>query len=142
MTSKRTGEQLEMPGLGLWSGKMSPEHCQATAERTSKPSCRKSSGLREVTPLYLDLRKSGVVPGLSWEMGGALLGEFTTRSFGESPSVVVESRLSQILEVNPPPQYCLSAKACEGILRRAARRGKELPPELKEALEKQLTYTT
>lgn len=31
----------------------------------------------------------------------------------------------------------LSAKACEGILRRAERRGKELPPMLKTALEQQ-----
>lgn len=31
----------------------------------------------------------------------------------------------------------LSAKACEGILRRAERHGKELPPMLKTALEQQ-----
>ncbi len=35
-------------------------------------------------------------------------------------------------------KYYLSAKACEGILRRAERRGKELPPMLKEALEQQI----
>ena len=58
-------------------------------------------------------------------------------SFGESPSVVVESRLSQILEDSPLPKYCLSAKACQGILNRANKRGKELPPELKAALEYQ-----
>ena len=50
-------------------------------------------------------------------------------SFGESPKDVVESHLSQILEDNPPSKYCLSAKACQGILNRANRRGKSLPPD-------------
>jgi hypothetical protein len=34
-----------------------------------------------------------------------------------------------------PQRFFLSAKACAGILRRAERRGKALPPMLKEALE-------
>lgn len=55
-------------------------------------------------------------------------------SFGESPNVAVESHLSQILEDTPHPKYCLSDKACLGILTRARRRGKQLPPILEEAL--------
>ena len=66
--------------------------------------------------------------------GGALLGDFTMLSFGESPSVAVESHLSQILEERALPKYYLSAKACQGILNRAAKRGKELPDLLKTAL--------
>jgi hypothetical protein len=58
-------------------------------------------------------------------------------SFGEYPSVDAESHLSQILEASPHPKYSLSEKACQGIIRRAERRGKELPPILREALEKQ-----
>ena len=57
---------------------------------------------------------------------------------GESPSVAVESTLSQILVVNAPEKYYLSARACEGILRRAERRGKKLPELLKLALEQQM----
>ena len=53
---------------------------------------------------------------------------------GECPNVAVESRLSQILEAAPLLKYCLSAKACLGILRRAERRGKDLPEKLKTAL--------
>jgi hypothetical protein len=41
------------------------------------------------------------------------------------------------LEAQAPAKYSLSKKACEGILRRAAKRGKTLPPMLKEALESQ-----
>jgi hypothetical protein len=57
---------------------------------------------------------------------------------GESPSVAVASTLSSILEANAPEKYYLSAKACEGILRRAERRGKQLPPMLKTALEQMI----
>ena len=45
------------------------------------------------------------------------------------------STLSQILVPNAPEKYYLSRTACEGILRRAAKRGKELPKMLKDALE-------
>lgn len=61
-----------------------------------------------------------------------------TLNTGEYPSAEKESTLLQILEDNVPEKYYLSAKACEGILRRAERRGKELPLILKEALEQQI----
>ena len=44
------------------------------------------------------------------------------------------SSLSEVLEMNAPDKYSLSAKACRGILRRAEKRGKELPDMLREAL--------
>jgi hypothetical protein len=46
----------------------------------------------------------------------------------------VESTLSQILQENVPTKYYLSARACQGILNRAERRGKKLPQMLEEAL--------
>ncbi len=95
--------------------------------------------------MFLDLRTgNGGQPDASWETDGASLGEYSMPSFGESPKDAVESHLSQILEEAPHPKYCLSAKACRGILRRAQNRGKELPEMLKRALEEQsgLTDTT
>ena len=71
---------------------------------------------------------------MKWEDDGAWLGECMTRNTGESPNAAVESRLSQILEVTPQEKYSLSAKACQGILRRAERRGKDLPDLLKTVL--------
>jgi hypothetical protein len=53
----------------------------------------------------------------------------------EAPCEEIPSHLSDILEENPDPKYTLSAKACMGILTRANRRGKKLPPMLQEALE-------
>jgi len=72
------------------------------------------------------------------ETDGRLLTELSMLNTGECPSVAVGSTLSQILEANAPEKYYLSAKACEGILRRAERRGKQLPKMLKEALEQMI----
>ena len=69
-----------------------------------------------------------------WEMNSAWLGECWTLNTGVSPNAVVASSLSQILQGCVPPKYYLSKTACLGILRRAEARGKELPPQLKEAL--------
>ena len=44
-------------------------------------------------------------------------------------------RLFEILEPTSPKKYFLSPKACAGILRRAARRGKALPTILHHALQ-------
>ena len=130
--------QMSIFDLGIWSGKTSPEPLVRTKAKTFEWCLKKLQELRIKPPLYLDLRKgNGQTAEPSWEMGGALLGEYMTRSFGECPRDVKESRLSQILEETPHPKYCLSAKACQGILRRAEKRGKELPPMLKEALERQ-----
>ncbi len=68
---------------------------------------------------------------------GVLRGAYSTRSFSECPSVVVESHLSQILQASAPQKYYLSARACQGILRWAATRGKKLLDVLRIALEKQ-----
>jgi len=62
--------------------------------------------------------------------------EFLTLSTSQSPSAAVESSLSDILETGDVPQrYFLSAIACQGILGRAKKRGKTLPPVLAAALE-------
>ena len=51
----------------------------------------------------------------------------------------IRSCLSAILETDQSKteRYKLSARACQGILNRAQRRGKELPEELKLALLRQ-----
>ena len=74
---------------------------------------------------------------MKWEDDGAWLGECMTRNTGESPNAAAVSRLSQILEETPQEKYSLSAKACQGILRRAERRGKDLPEMLKQVLIQQ-----
>ena len=130
--------QVDMFGRDLWSGRTSPEPSPATREKTSGRSSKRSSGSKKQrSPICVRLsRGGGQRQGVStptWETG-ALLGEYTTHSFGECPREENASRLSQILEDSPHPKYYLSAKACLGILTRANRRGKKLPPELEAAL--------
>ena len=135
--------QLGLFDQDSWCGKTSPEPSPAETpkERTSPPLSKKSSKSQSREPLCLCVYRTedGQNPGAITlkTVRGPLLGEYTTRSFGESPREENASRLSQILEDSPPRKYCLSAKACDGILRRAERRGKELPPELKKALIQQ-----
>ncbi|HBR07618.1 MAG TPA: hypothetical protein DD735_01840, partial [Clostridiales bacterium] len=54
---------------------------------------------------------------------------------GVSPKEEKESSLSRILQERVPRRYYLTKTACLGILRRARERGKELPSQLKAALE-------
>lgn len=134
MTEQMDG-QVSLFAPDTWSGKTSRVHSAATEEKTSARSLKKRSGSSSrKPPMFLCLKKAGPQAGASWETDGALLGEFSTHSFGESPRDGVESHLSQILEGTPHPKYYLSAKACQGILNRAARRGKDLPEALKAAL--------
>lgn len=134
----QTDGQLSLFDQDTWSGKTCPEHSAVTTEKTSPQSSKKQSGSSSrKRPMCLYLKRDGPQADASWETDGALLGAYSMHSFGESPKDVVESHLSQILEDTPHQKYYLSAKACQGILNRAARRGKDLPEMLKTALERQ-----
>ena len=130
--------QMSIFDLGIWCRRTYPEHLVATKERISDVCLKKPRKSSVKMPLFLDLRADDGTPaGALWEMGGALLGEYMMHSFGEFPSEEKESRLSQILEEAPHQKYSLSAKACQGILKRAEKRGKTLPQTLREVLERQ-----
>lgn len=63
------------------------------------------------------------------------LGELWTADTSECPSGGGEySSLPDVLEATVPERFYLSPKAAAGILRRAAKRGRELPPHLAKAL--------
>ena len=116
-------------------GRTCPEPSAATKAKTSDASLKSSSELARKY-LFLDLRTdAGHSQERSWVTATVSRGGSSTRNTGECPSAAKESTLWQILQENAPEKYYLSARACEGILRRAERRGKELPPILREALE-------
>ena len=124
-----------------WSGKTCPERFPATEERTSGGLWKKSRASKKKTLLFLDRRKgNGSQPGLCWETVTRLPSVCWTPNIGACPSAAKESFLSQILEADAPQKYYLSGRACAGILRRAERRGKELPPLLKAALMRQALW--
>ena len=74
--------------------------------------------------------KAGAIAGNGWSLAWRQL----DAQYWECPKEESVSLLSQILEVNVPQRYFLSARACQGILTRASRRGKALPDLLKTAL--------
>lgn len=100
-------------------GKTSRERSQARMGRLSDNSCPKWTN-------------SGTV----WR------GAYSMRSSSEWPKGAAVSFLSDILEPNPPQRFSLSRKACEGVIRRAEKRGKPLPPQLDEALRAQASNST
>ena len=117
-------------------GRTCPEHLAATKERTLNASSKHFAASKKKEYQFLDLREDAGVPQeRSWVTATASRGGSSTRNTGECPSVVSESTLWQILQANAPEKYYLSARACDGIMRRADRRGKEMPPILREALE-------
>ena len=68
--------------------------------------------------------------------GELLPGEYLTASGSEWPNGASVCSLWQVLETGAvPKKYFLSKKACEGILRRAVKRGKALPTILLRALQ-------
>ena len=97
-------------------GRMSPACCQLTTDGHLAPSSEGwgNSGMGSPTA-------------------------FLTLNFSEFHSGAVASSLSDILETGDVPQrYFLSPRACAGILRRAEKRGKELPRHLRQALTEQV----
>jgi hypothetical protein len=70
-------------------------------------------------------------------------GGYSMPNISEWPNDAAVCLLSQVLETGLIPQkFFLSAKACAGILRRAEKRGRQLPPLLQAALERVVQTTT
>jgi hypothetical protein len=96
-----------------WFGRTSPESCPLMEDAILVPSsgCWQNSGMGSHT-------------------------EFWTLSTLEWPNDAVVCSLSDALETGSVPQrFFLSDTACRGILRRADKRGKELPEALRLALQ-------
>ena len=107
-------------GPSGWSGRTSPASCRLTKEKRLEPS---SEGWGN----------SG--------MGGPT--ESWTLNTGDWHSAASVCSLSQVLEAGSVPRrFYLTPRACAGILRRAEKRGKALPPSLRQALEQVAAPTT
>lgn len=134
-------EQVSMFAPDSCAGKMSPAHSPAGSKRemTSGSFWRKHSELvyQEFMFLKITLGDGDILGQPYWEILSPYVGESSTLNTGVCPRVVRGSSLWQILEPHPQRKYYLSRKACLGILRRARKRGKELPATLKLALEMQ-----
>ena len=132
-------DQVSLFAPDFFAGKTSPAHSPAGSRkaRTSESFSKRSSELSSIPYMFLDLSEdAGNLLGESyWETLSPWRGDASMLNTGVSPREERESSLWQILEEQPHPRYYLTRKACLGILRRSAERGKDLPPQLKEALE-------
>lgn len=120
---------------GSLSGKTWLDHLAVITETTLEPCLKKSDKPRFQCLSLVDGQH------VEWQEFHSVTshGEFLTLNIGESPSVAVESSLSQILQPQEdvPQKYFLSKRGCQGILRRAAVKNKTLPTELEQALREQ-----
>lgn len=133
---------MECIQLSLF-GKTCPERSAPMEEKISEPCWKNLPAWNNQTFQFLDLRvggADGAKPEQSLETDGLWHGDSLTLNIGESPNAERESLLSQILEENVPQKYYLSARACQGILTRASRRGKPLPELLEQALLGMIEY--
>ena len=112
-------QSLNAIGPSGWFGRTCPVSCQADKDGTLVPSSGRwqNSGMGSPTE--------------SWTLSTCEHADFE----GRSPSDGAVYSLSDILETGDVPQrYFLTPRACAGILRRAEKRGKDLPPILLRAL--------
>ena len=141
MKANETADQICLFSPDSSCGKTSPAPSPAGSQRarTSASFWKKSSELTAAPFQFLDLTPGhgNLLGEFYWEERSPYVGESLTLNTGVSPKDAIESSLSQILEDSPPSKYYLSKTACLGILRRASERGKELPPQLKTALQMQ-----
>ncbi len=138
--------------ISAWLGACAPAGSSGKTSPVSFPLSRMkrtvkavfSQELKDAKPETNGLKKVILRP-FSHSFGNAGMGsptEFLTLNMSEWTALDGLSlsddgvcSLSDILETGDvPPQYYLSPKACAGILRRAANRGKDLPPMLLRAL--------
>jgi len=91
MTENLAG-QISMFAHDTWFGKMSPEPCPQTKEKTSAASSKKQPKSSKKTPLFLDLTKAGGrMQDASWERVIPLPGASTMHSIGAYRSEEKES---------------------------------------------------
>ena len=113
------------------SGRTSPALSAATQAET----LQQWLTLYRVWPEQPSRRKVGATKAAQSAPKQWSSGQLSTRNGSEWRNAAVACSLSQILETGAVgPQYYLSPKACAGILRRADKRGKVLPPALMSAL--------
>ena len=88
-------------------------------------------------------QNSGAKKAPVWVQTGSSNGACLTLNGSDWRNGASACSLSSILETGPVDRrFYLSPKACAGILRRAEKRGKALPPALSEALMAVATSTT
>lgn len=126
-------------GPAGYYGRTCPESFQAPMDETLAAFWASSRAARSSHPKmdWATVASSPALPTPTESLGECL----TLNTSEHAASAALSPRddavcgLSDILETGDVPlRYFLTAKACQGILRRAEKRGKSLPPLLQQAL--------
>lgn len=114
-----------------WSGKMSLALSPATQAQTSQKFLEESQATPQLFPSEDGETQASASVPIESQSGGCL-----TLKTSESHSDAVACSLSQVLEPwrDELLKFCLSQKAATGILRRATRHKRELPPQMMVSL--------
>ena len=114
-----------------WSGKMSLALSPATQAKTSPQYLEESPETLQLFPSEDGATQASASAPIESQFGACL-----TLKTSESHSDAVACSLSQVLEPwrDELLKFCLSQKAASGILRRAANRGRTLPPLMTRSL--------
>ena len=146
---RATGMNLLLSSVAVFPAKIcqSLESGQGSAE-SAPASSGKSSGSRKKSnrsgafsrmfqgSLALTAGKTSTPLSMRYKRAGLLSdGECWTADFSTSPNNARESSLSAVLQSKVSLKYFLSPKAAAGILRRAEKRRRTLPPRLETALK-------
>ena len=138
MLIENEGGQLMLFDPDWEFGKTSQDASAPPMVLTSNRCSNRSLELRNQTFMLLDLRPgAGNMLGPYWEIDPVWLGCNGMLNTMLSLRGANVCSLSSILQDTVPFKYYLTKQACLGILRRAAERGKELPPQLELALKVQ-----
>jgi hypothetical protein len=131
-SSTNSAESLMSSEPRGWSGKMSLALSPATQAKTLQKFSEESPATLQLFPSVDGATLASVSVLIESQFGGCL-----TLKTSESHSAAVACSLSLVLEPwrDELLKFCLSQKAATGILRRAANRGRTLPPRLVNALE-------
>lgn len=100
--------------------------------------CAPGGASSKTFPAFCPATEDEILPSSfeGWKNWGICVsGGYLIRNTSESPNAAVVCSLSDTLEPEVDSRYYLSPKACRGIIRRAEKRGKLLPPSLGAALE-------
>ena len=126
-SSKKQCELFEMSGPSILSGKMFtvPSHQMTGKTFRQYSDALPTSATMRVTPSSTP--NGSESPSVDVEF-------FSSGCVMESPEEPIFSRLADVLLKSVEEKYNLSPKAAAGIQRRAKKRGKELPPQLAQAL--------
>jgi len=123
------------PGSGQDSAANAPGSSgRSSASRRSSSRRGDSSRMSQGSFLPIVEETSGLSSEGYGSAGLLSAGGCWTLATSEWLSVAVACSLSAVLQKQVSPRYSLSPRAARGILKRAAKRGRELPPALASAL--------